>query len=89
MSKKYEFTKEELVDFYDCVKYSTGFAIYDSLHHMEGITKYCEAQRKYFQKNLERSKNNMSQEMLKTVIKIETASLIRCLNNLLKEPDSK
>ncbi len=95
MIKKYEFTKEELVEFFNYVENTTAITILDDLLRLaeikayEGVYKACEDRREYFQEIYYRLENNMSQEVLETANEIEAAAFICSLDEMFKEPDSK
>lgn len=95
MIKKYEFTKEELVEFFNYVENATAIAIFDDLHRLTGrvtyeeVYKACEDRREYFQENYYRLENNMSQEVLETANEIENAAFICSFDEALKKLDSK
>lgn len=95
MIKKYEFTKEELIDFFNYVGNTTAITIFDDLHRLTGrvtyeeVYKACEDRRERFQEIYYRLENSMSQEVLETANEIENAAFFCSLDEMFKEQDSK
>lgn len=95
MIKKYEFTKEELVEFFNYVERTTAITILGALHRLTGrvtyeeVYKACEDMLECFQEIYYRLENDMSQEVLETANEIENAAFICSLDERFKNPDSE
>ncbi len=81
MIKKYEFTKEELVELFNYVENAAAMTILDDLLRLAEIKaceeayKACEDRRECFQEIYYRLGNDMSQEVLETANEIENARI--------------
>lgn len=95
MIKKYEFTKEEMIDFYEYTHCLASVALFEMIHHIletaeaEEVPKRFEAMEKDFRENCQRLQNKISKKVFETSFAISSASLHRALDELKKSKDSK
>lgn len=92
MRKKYKFTEEKMVEFFDYIKNATAVAIFRTIHFIEETGQGKEAiedLEKRFQENLDRIGNNSSKKVLKIADEISSVTYLRSINELYKSKESE
>lgn len=92
MRKKYKFTEEEMLNFYDYMKTATAVAIFRAIHFIEDSGQGKEAiedLEKEFQERLDRLGNSASEKVLKTADELSAAALLRSLDRMHKSKESE
>ena len=92
MRKKYKFTEEEMVEFFDYMKNATAVAIFRTIHFIEETGQGKEAiedLEKRFQEDLDRIGNSVSEKVLKTADELSAAALLRSLDRMHKSKESE
>lgn len=92
MRKKYKFTEEEMVEFFDYMKNATAVAIFRTIHFIEETGQGKEAiedLEKRFQENLDRLGNNASKKVLKIADEIASVTYLRSLDEMRKKKESE